>query len=226
MRKSNLIPLKLKLWWPAWTALLLLSLWVAGQPTVAEQLPIHWGIDLQPDRWANKWLALSLMPLIALSIMVVMKLLPAIEPRRRHLLNSSTAYLAGFWAVQLLFALLQIFMLGNALALNWSLAVFLSLGLGALFAVIGNYLGKIQSSFMFGIRTPWNLSSETVWRKSHRHAGYLFFGFGAVLFCSSPWASTGTLLVASIAGTALLIWIAVHSYLLWRAEQKTPGQFT
>jgi uncharacterized membrane protein len=226
MEKSNLIPLNLKLWWPLWATFVLISLLVASQGAVDAQLPIHWGIDLEPDRWANKWIALLAMPAVALVLMALMKLAPIIEPRRRHLLDSGQAYSAIFWGTQFLFALLQTFTLGNALALGWSLPVFLSLGLGALLAVVGNYLGKIQSSFLFGIRTPWNLSNETVWRKSHRHSGFLFFVYGVLLFCSAPWASKTTLLMAAVAGTAMCIWVVVHSYLLWRNAQKTHGQLS
>ena len=53
--------------------------------------------------------------------------------------------------------------------------------LGAVFLITGNYMPRIQSNFTFGIRTPWTIENETVWKKTHRLGG---FGFclGGILF--------------------------------------------
>jgi uncharacterized membrane protein len=67
---------------------------------------------------------------------------------------------------------------------------------GILLMVMGNYLGKVRSNFSFGIRTPWTLSSEKSWNRSHRLGGWLLFGLG--LLC----------MLASIAGKPILfLWL-------------------
>jgi len=39
------------------------------------------------------------------------------------------------------------------------------IGFGLLFMMLGNYLPRLPRNFFFGIRTPWTLASEEVWRK-------------------------------------------------------------
>jgi len=36
-----------------------------------------------------------------------------------------------------------------------------------------NYLTRVEPNWFVGIRTPWTLSSDTVWRKTHRTGGLL-----------------------------------------------------
>jgi len=50
----------------------------------------------------------------------------------------------------------------------------MGVGLGLLFILMGNYLPRLPRNFFFGIRTPWTIASERVWKKSHRVGGWLF----------------------------------------------------
>ena len=66
---------------------------------------------------------------------------------------------------------------------------------GALLAGMGNYLGTVKPNFFVGIRTPWTLQSETVWRETHRLAGPL-------------WVAGGLLIM-------VLAWIIPAQYAIW-----------
>ena len=56
---------------------------------------------------------------------------------------------------------------------------------GVLFVVMGNYLPKSKSNFFYGIKTPWTLTSEEVWKKTHRLGGKLFVISGLIIIVSS-----------------------------------------
>ncbi len=61
----------------------------------------------------------------------------------------------------------------------------LGIGFGLLFALLGNYMPKLPRNWFFGIRNPWTLSSETVWRKTQIFGGWLFVLSGlAIIVCS------------------------------------------
>lgn len=217
---QKIMPLKLKLYWMLWAAVVGMTAYVCHFLVDIDELPIRWGPDLYPYAFADKWVALMALPAASVLVALVLKFVPVLEPRRQHLMNSAVAYVAGFWATQMLLLLLQIYQLSYALGMGWSIATFLVPGIGLLFTVLGNYLGKIQSTFIFGINTPWTLSSETVWRKTHREAGYLFFGVGVLLILSTPWANMFTLLAAPLVAVIMVIWVFVRSYIFWRAEQR------
>ncbi|MHB8339090.1 MAG: SdpI family protein [Ignavibacteriaceae bacterium] len=57
----------------------------------------------------------------------------------------------------------------------------LGIGLGLLFILFGNYLPKIPSNYFFGIRTPWTLSSELVWCRTHKISGALSITGGLLI---------------------------------------------
>jgi uncharacterized membrane protein len=93
--------------------------------------------------------------------------------------------------------------------------------IGALFIVLGNLLPRFRSNFFFGIRTPWTLSSETVWARTHRVGGYAMVMVG-VLLIAAGLVATRIWLVASIGGSMILVLLLlVYSYVIWRSEQNS-----
>jgi len=61
-------------------------------------------------------------------------------------------------------------------------------GVGVLFLILGNYLPKTRQNWLMGIRTPWTLSDERVWDKTHRFAGPLFMAAGMAVLWSALFA--------------------------------------
>ena len=45
---------------------------------------------------------------------------------------------------------------------------------------LGNVMPKFRMNWFCGIKTPWTLSSESVWRRTHRVAGRLYFAAGVL----------------------------------------------
>lgn len=58
------------------------------------------------------------------------------------------------------------------------------MALPVLAIIVGNYFGKLRPNHHVGIRLPWTLASETVWRKTHRAAGWLYSvsGFAMIVY--------------------------------------------
>ncbi len=96
---------------------------------------------------------------------------------------------------------------------------FMPIGIGLLFIVLGNYLTRVEPNWFIGIRTPWTLSSDTVWRKTHRTGGWLMVVGGFVLAASVflPQGAFLPLLIAAILIVAVIP--VVQSYILWKREQ-------
>jgi uncharacterized membrane protein len=197
----------------------LLSAWTWFH--VPDQLiPVHFGPDGQPDRYGSKFEGLLLLPLVAIACNLLLSFLPRFEPRNEHLLRSSKAYNAVWIAVIALLAVVHGTSIAVVLGQSASLSTaIVGIAVGILLMVMGNYLGKVRSNFSFGIRTPWTLSSEQSWNKSHRLGGWLMFGLG--LLCT----------LVSIAGKPFLfVWILLggtgsitlilfaYSYIVWKND--------
>ncbi|HEX6559998.1 MAG TPA: SdpI family protein, partial [Longimicrobiales bacterium] len=132
-----------------------------------------------------------------------------------------------YWFVlQLLVAFISVMnVVGLGHALGWPVNVptAVLLGIGAMFMILGNVLPRTRSNWFMGIRTPWTLDSESVWRETHRLGGRTFVlgGFVTMIaaFLPEPIQPIVAIVALCIAGFIPVI----YSYLLWRREQQQHG---
>ncbi len=201
-----------------------LSGWAWTQVPADAQIPVHWGVEGTPDRYGGKGEALLLIPLVTLGIAALFAVIPRIEPRRANLAKSGRAYttvwitMAGFMAV--MHVVMVLGALGREVDMNR--VVFGIVGI--LFVAIGQVLAGIRSNFFFGIRTPWTLSSELSWSRTHRLGGRLFTLVGVATLLATPLDSGPLLLVIAVGGAlAAALTAIVYSYVVWRDdESKQP----
>ena len=204
------------------TITLLLAISVYGWVKIpaGQQIPVHWGIDGTPDRYGGKAEGLLMMPGLAIFLTALFAFLPRIDPRRKNLIRSQKAYIT-IWAGALVLLLL-IHLLVVLSVMGWAANVgkIVPAAVGILFIVIGNYLPKTQSNFYVGIRTPWTLSSNLSWYKTHRLAGRLFILLGLILFGGLFFQSQLWVWVLIVSLVAMLVVLAVYSYLVWKDDPE------
>jgi len=194
------------------------AMFVAGLlawPHLPEIMAIHWNASNVADGTVHKFLGVFSAPVIATALAALLFWLPSADPLRR----SFKAFRREYDGLILL--LLGFFLLMQAMVLAWNLGArfefsrILAPGVGLLCYYLGSIMPRMERNHFMGIRTPWTLSSDRVWRATHRHAGYLFrisgvlASFGAV-FHDYAFA----LILGPIVLTAL--WATIHSYLVYR----------
>lgn len=201
------------------------AIW-AGQQLPAENIPVHWNASGVADRFADRQEAMFLLWLLpgsALLGAIVFCILPQIEPMRENLFKSRKAYNAVWISTMILFLCIHCgiaYMMvqsTNAESLSTEFVRLVIAGTGVLFIVLGNYLPKTRQNWFLGIRTPWTLSSEYTWEKTHRLAGRLFFAVGFVCLISA-FLVDGIHLVFVVTGcsvSAALISV-VYSFIIYR----------
>jgi uncharacterized membrane protein len=198
--------------------MLAVSAWAWGQVPDGAQIPIHWGPTGQANGFASKEVGLLMVPGMALGIGVLLAFIPAIDPRRGNLLRSTPAYRAIVLVTLGLLLVLHIAAVLTATGRHLDMPRIVVVGVGLVFLVIGNYLGKTRSSWFLGIRTPWTLSSERSWALTHRLGGYLFAAFGAIMVVVGV-INPEILAWILLPGLAVVIGIpVVYSYLVWRND--------
>lgn len=187
-----------------------------------EQMASHWNANDQVDGYMPKFWGVFLMPMVTLGMFGLFLLLPNIDP-----LKANIAIFRG--AFNLFILLITVFMLYiHALTIAWSLgfqnfrmsSAMLPF-LGVLFIFIGYMLRQAKRNFFIGIRTPWTLSSDTVWDKTHQLGSILFIASGALAVLGSFFGGMVAfwLLFISLIGSTLFL--VVYSYLLYRNETKS-----
>jgi immunity protein, SdpI family len=206
-------------WYPA----VLIAAAFAFSLLVYRQLPdpmvVHWNVDGRPDGYGSRAFGAFFAPVMALFLWGIMRGLPQIDPRRANYAKFQGTYDLIVDAAITLLVTVQVGVIGAAL--GWPLRIdrVMPLVTGILLLVLGNVMPRARSNWWFGIRTPWTLSSDTVWSRTHRVGGYLFSGAGVATVLSAllpPRWSLGVMLVAiGIAGLGSV----VYSYFAWRGEQ-------
>lgn len=204
-----------------------LSIWLYGD--LPERVPTHWNASGEADGWSSRATAVVLLPLILLGTSAVLAVVPLIDPRRRNLERSAKPYQAVWVGVAVLLAAIHGFILFTAGESESQppVARFALLLTGGLLLVVGNYLGKIRSNWFAGVRTPWTLSSERSWARTHRLAGLLFVLVGALSMVAAPVAPVQVALGVQLGGLLLTTMIlTVYSYLVWRSDPERSSAGT
>ena len=180
-------------------------------------LPIHWGITGEADRYLPREAALLLMPGIAMATIAVLlfaQRLAGEERRRaaRHAIGATvSALLALFLAIEI-----ATVMIGTGLEVDMVRVVVLDVGL--VFVVIGNIMPKTQPNWVAGIRLPSTLADAGNWQATHRLAGVLLMLGGAAIALAALLTGNPVVLLALTFAGILLPLVIASIYSFWRAR--------
>lgn len=185
-----------------------------------EQVPVHWNVAGEVDRWGSKFEGAFLMPLIGLGMYLLFWLIPLIDPKKEKYLEFEKVY--HIFRNLIILVLFGIYLIAslNGLGKNIRVEVWIPLMIGVLFLILGNYMSKIKPNWFMGIRTPWTMSSEEVWNKTHRLGGKTFMLMGLWLIITPilPFNSLVWILIVPIGLMAVIP--IVYSYILFKREKK------
>lgn len=183
-----------------------------------QRVPSHWNLRGEVDGWMDKpWGALA-QPAIATFMLAVLWLMPRIDPRRRNVEHFAEDRRLIINLLICFFAVVQVATLGQAL--GWPVEVdrVIMASVGLLFVGLGNYLPRIRSNWFIGIRTPWTMDNERVWRATHRVGGRAFVAAGILLALAAllgprarPWAIGAAIVLAGVVPL-------VYSYVAYRRD--------
>ncbi len=178
-----------------------------------DEIPIHWGIDNQPNGWGSKAFVVFGLPLM----MIVLHLLCCLADNLTY--KADTQPKAVKWLVRLIIPVITLVL--ECVTMLFVLDLFTDIGLicclllGVLMIVLGNYMPKTRPNPTFGIKLPWTLHDEDVWCKTHRLAGWLMVAGGIVLIVT---AFLRAYAVGFVAMVAAILVPAVYSYVISRKK--------
>jgi uncharacterized membrane protein len=206
-------------------ALVMIALALLAGAFLWNQLPAqmasHWDANDQVNGYISKFWGVFLMPLISLGMLVLFLVVPNIDPLKANIEQFRETF-------NLFIVLIVAFMLYiHGLTLAWSLghqnfkmsAAMLPF-MGVLFIGVGYMLRKAKRNFFIGIRTPWTLSSDRVWNKTHQLGSILFMAAGVFAIIGGFFGGMMAfwLMFVPLIGSSLFL--VVYSYVLYRNETK------
>ncbi len=190
-------------------------------PLLPNVVPSHFGLNGKPDGWMTKpiFFIAGLFPFLL--VYLLLTFLPFFDPLKKKIEPRFNVILRLRDVVLVFTAVIFLITLKGAHDKILSVNVF-GIAIGLLFIVMGNYMPKVPQNWFFGIRSPWSISSEMVWKKTHILGGWLFTlaGIVYIVFVSlklRPLLGLYVLIVAAIVPYA-------YSFFIFKKLQKTGSQ--
>lgn len=143
-------------------------------PRLPDLMASHWGISGRVDGYVTKTTGILILPLTSLVLYLLFIFLPRFDPIHPNFPKFKKYYI-GFVNVILIFLFyLNILVIAWNLGYRFDITRLLMPALATIFFFAGVLIGKAQRNWFVGIRTPWTLSSDTVWQKTHALGKNLF----------------------------------------------------
>jgi uncharacterized membrane protein len=185
-----------------------------------ERIASHWNFQGHIDGYSSKTGGAFGIPLLLAGMYLMFLILPFIDPKKDRYAEFATVYLT--FRTMMMAVLLVLYVCMGLFNLGYPVQVGIvsPILIGMMMVILGNFLGKVKPNWWMGIRTPWTLSSDTVWNKTHRVGGYAFIIFG-ILIMISPWLGPSLGMAAFIAGILIVsVGTMMYSFFLYQREES------
>ena len=153
-------------------------------PSLPETVPMHWNVKGEIDRWGSKTELLLLPFFLPFLTYVIMLIVPSIDPKQQIQKMGNKYHQIKFWMVLMMsiLAMYLIFVVQNENLVNPNLVFVLT---GTLIAILGNYFQTLKPNYFIGLKTPWTLENDKVWRKTHQFSGMIWMVGGVLIAAAS-----------------------------------------
>lgn len=182
-------------------------------------MPTHWNAQGEIDGYMGKFWGLFFLPVLSFGLFILLMYMPKFEPRRDNF-DYFRDYYQGIILVMTGF-LFYIYILSILAALEYefNMVQMIAPAFAALFYYIGVTLQKTKSNFFVGIKTPWTISDDKVWEKTHNIGGTLFKASGIISLFGVFFKEIAIILIlAPILAVAVFVYI--YSYLEYKKIQR------
>ncbi len=183
------------------------------------QVPLHWNINGDINRYGSK-MELFIICLIPVILYILFLFIPLIDPKKRLMAMGNKFYTIRL-ITALFLAVLFSFIIYSVKEESLVNPNYLFVILGAFFVLLGNYFKTIKPNYFVGIRTPWTLENDTIWKNTHLFAGKLWVAGGFIIIISSFIFGGKIALPIFFIITAIITLIPIaHSYIQFKNNPK------
>ena len=192
-------------------------------PAMPERVASHWGIDGKVNGYLSREAGTYFVPALAAVIFALLYLLPMIDPKRENYRLFQKEYDELVAVIIAFLYYIYLLTLAYNMGYAFNLLQLIAPGFGALFLYAGVVLGKAKQTWFVGIRTPWTLSSEIVWNKTHALGSKLFIAAGIVALLGLVVPQMFVAAVAIVIASAVATF--AYSYVEYRKEMAGAANF-
>ncbi len=200
--------------------LLPLLLSAAVYSDLPEQIAIHWDSAGNPDGYAGRLAGAFGIPVFLAVLEVICVAATVHDPKKQN--QSAVSRALIFWLIPILSLVVQPVILLVALGRDINVTLVVTLLVGVILILSGNYLPKSRQNYTIGIKVPWTLADADNWNKTHRLGGILFILCGLFIIASnflpmSAGARTITMVCVTLGAAVVPV---VYSFALYVKGNK------
>lgn len=202
--------------------ILILGITILAYPILPDMIPSHWNMAGEVDGVLPKVWGLLIIPLLMILLTALFFILPRIDPLKANY-EKFRPYYDGFILVFLVFFLaiqLQIILWGLGYRISPNLLI--PVLTGGLFIYLGFLVEHAEQNWFVGIRTPWTLSSQRVWKKTHMLGGTLFKIAGIISMIGGFFGDYAFWFVLAPALAVAIVTVG-YSYIEYQKEMRAKG---
>ena len=184
-----------------------------------QKVPVHWNAKGDIDRYGDKAELILIPLLLPFLAYIIFLVVPKIDPKKK--LNKMGNKLQSLKTLVTTFmSILALFILYSSKNQSFDNSNYLFILIGILYIILGNYFKIIKPNYFIGIRTPWTLESESVWKQTHKLGGKLWFIGGIIIVLSGFILGNEINVIVFLTITTIIAIIPiVHSFLLFRKNR-------
>jgi uncharacterized membrane protein len=143
--------------------------------------PVHWSFTGEPDRYGSKFELISIGPIVTGLLYGMAMVLPRLDPKKLNYSKFQQEYMLIMLMIILAIAAVYFISIAVAFGIGIKVDVWVQAVIGLMIMILGNYMSRLKQSWFVGIKTPWTLSNEKVWEKTHRYGGRVFVVMGLIM---------------------------------------------
>lgn len=181
-----------------------------------DTVPTHFNMKGEADGWGPKWVNALMFPAIALGTYLLLIIVPFIDPKKR--IESRQKPIAAIRIIlSLFFVFMYVFVMSESMGTDINFSIYLQVGIGLLFLVLGNYMHSIKQNYFIGVRTPWTLENEEVWKRTHRLTAKVWTVGGLIMMIAPITLSNAVVYwtVFGVVTTVLVLVPIIYSYVIF-----------
>ncbi len=178
------------------------------------QIASHWNLQGQVDGYSGKFSGAFFVPILMLGLYILFIIMPKIDPKKNisKFMDIYNLFITIFLIYMIyIHTLTLVFSLGHTFDFTRAIMP----GFALLFYFIGWMLPKTKQNWFMGIRTPWTLSNDQVWTKTHILGGKLF-KICAILALLGMISSKYSFYLIIIPAIFCSIYTVIYSYLEYK----------
>ena len=176
-----------------------------------EQIPMHWNMEGEIDDYCSKSFAVFTFPLIMLALHLFSFFVTLSDPKNKNYSDKILHMI--FWLIPIISVGLATVIYSVSMGNSIRVETVVTVSLGLIFLVIGNYLPKCKQSYTIGIKLPWTLNSEENWNRTHRLAGWIWVIGGFMILVAGFF---GVFMLTMAIPLIMALVPTIYSYILHR----------